>query len=116
MANFEGAVNDTTLTCNVTNSSGEQVPTTWSVANLGGVPGVHIIAASITLTSSLFLISGDPGPNLSPTSFENHLTILNWTSALDGASLFCGTSDSPQQTRVLLKIYSKSRYYDLSKE
>ena len=108
MANFEGTINDPTLTCNASNSSGEQVSTTWSVANLGGVSEVQVITSSNPQTSSLFLISGDPWPELSPITFENHLTILNWTSALDGATLFCGAHDLPQQAQVLLRIYSKS--------
>lgn len=105
MANFEGAVNDPTLTCNVTNAQGAQATTLWSLGNYQGVAATRQLTL-LGLVNVLFSISGDQITNTSFT-FENHITILNWTSTLDRAILVCGTGRTPEQANVTLRIYSK---------
>ena len=104
VANFEGAVNATTLTCNVINE-GNQIGTIWSVSNFGGVPSRRNVGTADP-DRDFFLISGTLRPN-STLTFGNRITILNWTSAVDTATLFCGTGREPEQASVVLRIYSK---------
>ena len=96
IANFEGAVNATTLTCNITNE-GVQIFTFWSVSNFGGVSSSRPVAM---LGSDLFLLSD-------PESFLNQLTVTNWTSQLDGVTVFCGTGSEPAQANIRLRVYRK---------
>ena len=103
VANFEGAMNDPTLMCNVINDQGDQSGTVWSLRDLLGIQ-------RISGSDPRFMISGDPRPDLPSFTFGNRLTVLNWTSALDGTTLFCGTGDNLQQTSVSLRIYSESQY------
>ena len=103
MANFEGAVNATTLTCNIISDQGNQVTTTWSVANFEGITAVR----PLTPQDTLFSFGGDLIPNTTIT-FLNRITIVNWTSALDGVILYCGIGSDLDQASVLLKLYSKS--------
>ena len=105
VANFEGAVNDPTLMCNVTDM-GRQIGTIWSVANFEGVS----LTRSVSVAGDLFSIDGDPRPGLAPLTFENRITITNWTSAFDGVMLFCGTGEFLQQASVILRIYSKTMF------
>ena len=103
MANFEGALNDTTLMCNVTFES-TQISTTWSVGNFRGL-SIAVLVGSADPQKEVFFISGDPRPGLNIT-FGNHITILNWTEIVDGVELFCGTGSNRRQTSVTLRIYS----------
>ena len=103
VANFEGAVNATTLTCDVTNE-GSQVSTIWSVANFGEVAAPRPVTIADP-ESDFLLIGGDPRPNLTFT-FGNRITVLNWTSAVDVVTLFCGTGREPEQVSISLRIYS----------
>ena len=105
MANFEGAINATTLTCNVFNDQGDQISTTWSVTNFEGVNTIR----SLTLQDTLFLVGGDLIP-MTTITFLNRITIVNWTSALDGVTLYCGIGSDLDQASVLLKLYSESLY------
>ena len=105
VANFEGARN-TTLTCNVIDDQGAQQTTTWSVANFEGLPN----ARPLSPADSLFSFGGDIIPSLTPLTYLNQITIANWTSALDGTTLFCGTGSLPEQASVLLKLYSKLNF------
>ena len=100
MANFEGVVNDPTLVCNVTDAQGDQSGTVWSLGDLGGVQ-------RISSSDPRFTISGDPRPEAPSITFDNRITVLNWTSALDGTTLFCGTGDNLEQASVSLRIYSE---------
>ena len=97
VANFEGAVNATTLTCNVTHL-GFQIGTFWSLGNFDGVSGTRGLL-SADPDSDVFLIGGD--------TYENRVTVLNWTSAVDGVTIFCGTGQDREQAGVILKIYSE---------
>ena len=108
MANFEGVINAATLMCNVTNAQQTQIGTIWSVANFGGVPDIRPVNLADP-DSNIFLISGDLRPGLDIT-FGNRITILNWTSAVDAVTLYCGTGEIPDQAEVALRIYSKYKY------
>ena len=95
IANFEGTINATTLTCNVTVNQGAvtvQLDTLWSFANFRGVAGSQSL---ITLGSSqnLFLAGGP---------FLNELTVTNWTTEVDQVIVFCG---SDGEANVTLRIY-----------
>ena len=105
VANIEGAVNDTTLVCNVTNRAGNQGITVWSVVNFEGVTGTR----PLTLMDNLFLISGELNP-ITGVSFQNQITIVNWTLPLNEVTLFCGTGANLTQAGVDLRIYSRFFY------
>ena len=102
MANFEGTLNDPTLTCNVTNNDGSQGLTRWNVANFEGVSGTR----PLRLDDEEFLVGGDVDP-VTNFPFQNRITIVNWTLALDEVTLFCGTGANLSQVAVNLRIYSK---------
>ena len=101
IANFEGTVNVTTLTCNVTNE-GTQITTFWSVGNFRGVSETR----PIDVAGDLFTLSGDPIPNLNLT-YLNKVTVSNLTFELDGVWLFCGTGSVPEQADIVFRIYRK---------
>ena len=61
---------------------------------------------SISGLPGLFEITGDPTPGTTFT-FQNHLTVLNLVSDLDGVIIFCGTGAIPQQAHFFLRIYSE---------
>ena len=106
VANFEGGVNDTTLMCNVTNDMlNIQIPSTWSVRYFGGVSSVRPVGL-VDPQWKVFSISGDPIPGFNVT-FDNRITILNWTAMVDGVDLFCGTGSNLDLVGVTLRIYSK---------
>ena len=108
VANFEGAINATTLTCNVIDQ-GVQRTTTWSVINFEGEPDIR----PITIADTLFTFGGDLIPNTTFT-YLNQITIVNWTSALDGVTLFCGVGGDLDQANVSLRIYRKSFHVQLA--
>ena len=104
VANFERTVNDPTLMCNVTDVDGNQVLTIWRVANFEGVPSPR----QLTRMDTLFFIDGHPIPNAGGITYQNQITIVNWTSALDGVSLTCGSGgQDTEQIGVVLRIYSE---------
>ena len=108
IANFEGTLNATTLTCDVTNS-GIRISTTWFVQGLVGDGFVQTI--SDEFDPQLFLVSGDPRPNLGPDrTFRNRLTIVNLTAELDGVIIYCGIGQSSEseQANFTVRIYHKS--------
>ena len=95
VGNFEGAVNVTTITCNVTRD-GSQAETAFSVTNFRGDP---IVRPVFTLQNQdVFLISGP---------LNNKLIITNWTSEVDNVTLYCGTPSVLLQAYVTLRLYSK---------
>ena len=96
IANFEGAINATTLICNVTRGE-NQIDTFWRIANFCGVAGRRSL---LTLMSSqnIFVAEG---------LFLNELMVTNWTSEVDRVIVFCGTGGDPTQTNVTLRIYRK---------
>ena len=109
IANFEGTENVTTLTCNVTNpNNGNQIGTRWSIENFRNVSELQIINTIDERTASLFfLISGDQRPTNPSITFVNRLTILNLTSGLDGATVYCGIGEDLRQANFTLRVYRK---------
>ena len=101
IVNFEGTQNSATISCNITNQ-GVQVTTRWHVAFFRGTSAL----LSISGLPELFEITGDPVPGTT-VSFDNHLTVLNLVSDLDGVMIFCGTGAIPQQAHFFLRIYSE---------
>ena len=95
VANFEGAINATTLICNVTREE-TQIDTFWSFANFRGVAGIQ----------PLILISSQ-NPFLADGFFLNELIVTNWMTEVDRVIVFCGTGGDPTQTNVTLRIYRK---------
>ena len=105
IARFEGAVNATTLTCNVTFSDGlTQTFTEWFVRNLRGNDALQSINEN-----DVFSIGGDPLPTDAARTFRNQLTLLNFTAELDRVTIFCGTgaAGSREQANFYLRVYSK---------
>ena len=103
IANFEGAVNATTLFCNVS-SDGIQV--TWSIQNYRGSNSTGL--EDITSSPEPFIVDGDPNPLAPQFSLSNELTVSNWTTDLDGATIFCGTGQDQREASFLLRVYRKS--------
>ena len=94
VGNFEGAVNTTTITCNVTRD-GSQAETAFSVTNFRGD---SIIRPVFTLQDQdVFLISGP---------HNNKLIITNWTSEVDKVIVYCGTPIRLLEANVTLRLYS----------
>ena len=107
VANFEGTVNEPTLTCNVTNEMCNQVTTVWSVANFKGEPATRGLVL-VDPDGTYFSVSGHLRSIVNLTiTYQNRITIVNWTSALDGVTLFCGTGGFPERASVSLRVYSK---------
>ena len=108
ISDFEGTVNATTLTCNITNNqTGAQEITVWSIGNFRGVPAVRTIFAD--LAPELFLFSGDLINNDPRFTFLNSLTILNLTSDLDEVIVYCGSGAgaAAEQANFTLRVYRK---------
>ena len=105
IADFEGTLNITTLTCNVTTSGGTLIPTSWFVNNFRGVSRLQTILEGFA--PELFSISGEPLSNFPMTSSRNQLTILNLTLKLDGVIVYCGSGAEPQAANFILRVYRK---------
>lgn len=105
IANFEGAINATTLFCNVSGGDGmTQIGTTWSIQNYRGSSGVM----DITSSPDPFIVSGPPNPSAPQISLLNELTVSNWIADLDGATIFCGTGQDQDEASFFLRVYRKS--------
>ena len=104
IANFEGTLNATTLTCNVTApQTGSQAITSWSVGNFRGVSEQGF---DLNLAPELFLLGGDPIPDCGGATYDNQMTILNLTSELDRVVLYCALQDVIV-ANFTLRIYRK---------
>ena len=105
IANFEGvALNTTTaLRCNVSNQAGTQISTQWNIENFGGNPVLQPINVALGLVD----IGGDLRPGSTTDTFLNRITVLNFTSDLDNAILYCGTGVDPRLANFTIKIYRK---------
>ena len=104
IANFEGTVNASTLTCNVTNEQGLQISTVWTLQNFGG----HGFDQFLTATSApeFFLVSGDP--TIFPSiTYQNRLVVLSLTTELDAVMIYCGAGEQLQQANFTLRVYRK---------
>ena len=109
IANFEGTLNATTLTCNVTAPQiGSQVITSWSVRNFRGVTEQGFVR---TLAPELFLLGGHPIPAGVPdgVTYDNQMTILNLTSELDRVVLLCALQEEIL-ANFTLRVYRKIIY------
>ena len=105
IANFEGAVNASTLICNVLNNNGLQTTTTWWIQNFRSQSGVLLI--SDNAFPDLFSFGGDPVRTDPTRTHLNQLTLLDFNSALDGATVFCGAAVDHQQANFSLRVYCK---------
>ena len=106
VADFEGTLNVTTLTCNVTDPYINQMEITeWSVQNFrtSGLQGIMI-----NLAPESFVITGN---EISDFIFNNILVICNLSSKLDGVIIYCGTGQNPREANFTLRIYR--RYQNL---
>ena len=112
VANFEGAQNVSTLTCNVLNSGGARTITAWFLQDFRSNPGLTAIAAGEFI--ELFLLSGDVVPADLTRTYRNELTFLNFISELDGVTVFCGMAINRQQANFSLRVYSKFQHKNIS--
>ena len=103
VANFEGAINAITVTCNVTDPLGNRAINTWIVGNFRGA---RLQAFDLTLAPELFLLGGDPIPSFPSATYDNQMTILNLTSELDYVVLYCGLGGE-LEANFTLRIYRK---------
>ena len=104
IADFEGTVNFTTITCNILGSQGTQISTQWTIANFRGASSQVI---SDNLAPELFLFGGDPVPTVPTLTFRNRLTILTLSPDLDRVIIACGSGPFPDQANVNIRIYRK---------
>ena len=102
IAGFEGAMNITTITCNISSSHGTQISTQWFIANFRG-ESFDVI--NDMLAPELFLFSGDPIPNVANEQFSNRLTVLTLNPDLDQVTIYCGSGTNQQQTNIIVRIY-----------
>lgn len=102
VGSFKG-LNATTLTCNITDL-GTQINTHWSLKNFREIPGV---LRNVSTLAPDILISGDPVPSDNSSTYQNHLTILNWTLAIDRVTVYCGTEQDTQLANFILRLYRK---------
>ena len=112
IANFEGAQNVSTLTCNVLNSNGARTTTAWFFQDFRSNPG--LTAFAVGEFTELFFDSGEVVPNDPTRTYRNELTFLNFTSDLDGVTVFCGTAIDRQQANFSLRVYSKFQHKHIS--
>ena len=105
IANFEGAKNASTLTCNVLNSNGVQTTTNWFLQNFRSQSGLQAIASGEF--TDLFFIGGDVRPDDPTRTYRNELTFLNFISDLDHVTMFCGTGVDRQAFFLLRVVYRK---------
>ena len=102
IANFEGTVNVTVITCNITNNEGLQISTQWT---LGNFRGHESQLQSVAVAPELFLVTGDPATSDPRITYRNRLTILRLTFELDGVKVYCGGGGQLQQAHFTLRVY-----------
>ena len=105
IANFEGTVNASILTCNVTNEQGLQISTQWTLRNFGG-HGSQL--QSIISAPEFFSVSGDP-TSIPTITYQNRLVVLSLTNELDAVMVYCGAGEQLQQANFTLRIYRKCK-------
>ena len=104
IADFGGLLNNTIFMCDViVNNGSQQITTQWFIENLGGNTGLRALPQD----ANLFLLTGDQRPSDPSLTFNNHLVLLNLTSNLDDATIYCGTGQNPRQANFSLRIYRK---------
>ena len=105
IANFEGTLNATTLSCNIsTDSEGTQIGTQWVTENFRGNPALQRVSDA---APDLFEFGGDLRPGSTTDTFLNRLTIVNVTSDLDNVILYCGTDIQRRQANFTIRLYCK---------
>lgn len=105
VSGFKGTINATTLTCNVSNgSTGHQIASRWTVKDFRNVSGYEVVTQ---VASDLFHVDDDPDISTDNpgAKFNNRLTILDFTSELDGEILYCGTEANPEEANFTLRLY-----------
>ena len=105
IANLEGATNVSTLTCNVLNSGGFRTTTTWFVQNFRSQSDLVLISGDAF--PDIFSFGGEQRDNDPNRTYLNELTFVNFTSELDGVTVFCGTAIDREQANFFLRVYSK---------
>ena len=103
IANFEGTISAATLRCNISNE-GRQIGTQWSIENFGGNPALQRVSDA---APNLFEFGGDLRPGSTTDTFLNRLTIVNITSDLDNAIVYCGTGVERRLANFTVRIYRK---------
>ena len=104
IADFEGTLNATTITCSIVNNSRNQDKTVWSISNFRGVPS--FCALGDDTAPEIFLFSGDPIPGAGPIqTYRNRLTVLVLSSDLDHVIISCGNSTLLVQAHFTFMIY-----------
>ena len=83
-----------------------QITTQWSLENFGNSPPGMLVAVGNPPIAPVE-IDGDSRPGFFGT-YENRLTVLNLTSALDEVIVHCGSGADPRQGSITLRIYRKS--------
>ena len=105
IADFEGTVNFTTITCSILNSQGTQlISTQWFIANFRRE---NFDVIDDMLAPELFLFSGDPIPAIPTLDYRNRLTILTLIPDLDRVTIFCGSGTNQRQGSIIIRIYRK---------
>ena len=102
IADFEGTLNTTILMCDVVVNGGSlQITTQWNIESFRGSTGLQALPPD----EDLFLLTGDELPSDPTFTAHNHLVLLNFTSELDGVTIYCGTGRLPRQANFKLRIY-----------
>ena len=108
IANVEGAMNVSTLTCNILNSGGFRSTTSWFAQNFRSQSELVLISSNNGLDFlDLFSFGGDEVPTDRNRTYLNQLTFVNFTSELDRVTVFCGTAVDREQANFFLRVYSK---------
>lgn len=108
IVDFKGSINATTITCDVVNTTGNQINTEWSVTNFRELSNFRMLS-DIT-APEIFLLSGDPIPGTVPNqTYRNRLTVLVLSNDLDQVTIFCGSSAFPTLAHVSFRVYRKYR-------
>ena len=101
-------MNVSTLTCKVINSARLRTTTTWFIQNFRSHSELILISSGVF--PDLFSFGGDPVPTDPTRTYLNQLTFLNFTSELDGVTVFCGTGVNREQASFFLRVYSKLKF------
>ena len=107
ITNSIGVRNATTCTldCKVHNRRGFRISTFWFVQDFRSQPLLQVI--SDNSFPDLFSFGGDPVPTDPTRTYLNQLIFLNFTSELDGVTVFCGTGVSRKEAHFFIRVYSK---------
>ena len=85
--------------------------TQWSLEDTNAMPVVVRTIQSLATFDATFNLTGDERNDTTFPSFDNVLTLLNFTADLDGQTLFCGTGGALGEPLIAdfpLRIYRES--------